>query len=415
MAEWIDPPVETDPGELAQESFDEFAERMPGWEPNPAAPETIILEDTAAMAAESRDVASRVPRAIGRFLGASLYGLPPTTAAPAHVDSTWTAQDAAGYTIEEGWAVGVRAAGDELVMFSVAEPVVIAPGQTTTPAGAVRLVAQQDAAAGNGLGGAGVAAELVESTDDQFAVVLTGETEGGADEEDEQAYLNRLAGELRLQSPRPILPPDFAVLARRVQPVGRALAVDLYKPADQPNPGDPEETNRPRSVTVVVAQADGEVVPAGTKEAVRALLDAMREVNFEVWVVDPTYTLVNVRFAGVALPGYEPDDVRQRAEAAVAAYLGPANFGRFAFGDEETWLRETRVRTSELIQVLNGVDGFWRLDQDVAPDGSPEDNALGIALAKDGSGYGVADVPLLGVGPLTRPGPVIVGTVVGAT
>lgn len=397
MAEYVSAPIETDEAALAEDALAELQDRVPGWEPHPAHPETLVIEATARMAAEVRDVASDVPDTIFRHFGASLAGLPPEDGAPATVGSTWTAIDAAGYTIDEGTVVGVRAAGDDLVLFEVLDTITIAAGSTTTAAGAVTLVAQDDGTQANGLGGAGVAAELVDALAWVSAVTLTGATGGGVDPETDAEYLNRLAEELALQAPRPIVPRDFAVMAKRVDEVDRALALDLYKPADQPNPGDPVETTRERSVTVVPIREDGEPVSAAALAAVDALLEAAREVNFEVWTMNPTYTTVSVTFTATAYPGWDAADVEARAEAAVAAFLSPASWGLPPYSDERTWTNDTRVRHYELVEALNRVDGLWRVDS--------------LSFGVQGGAQGTADLVMAGDAPLPRAG-TIAGSVV---
>lgn len=391
MPDYIAAAIETDPAALAEESFDDLAARVPGWEPHPAEPDTQILEETSAMAAEVRDVASESTEDIFMHFGASLVNLPPDAAVAATVASTWVAPDAAGYTIEEGWAVGLRAAGDELVQFVVQDTVVIPPGSAATAAGAVTLVSQEETASANGLGGPGIEAELVEAVNVDFTITTTALSDGGQDAEEPAAYRNRLARELALQTPRPILPDDFAVLARRIAEVHRALAIDLYKPAGVPLPGDPEETNRPRSVTVAVVKEDGTNVSAGGKAAVDALLQAMREWNFEVWVIDPTRTPVNVTWTGTAYPGWNPAEVQLAGDAALAAYLDPATFGQDPGTEEPTWIRDLYVRYGELYEVLNAVPGLWRVDS--------------LALSKNADPVVAnANVLLAGVAPLPEPG-----------
>jgi uncharacterized phage protein gp47/JayE len=63
-----------------------------------------------------------------------------------------------------------------------------------------------------------------------LTVTLDAPTAGGVDAESDADYLDRLHELLTLLAPRPILPNDFAVLARTVAGVGRATAIDLYNP-----------------------------------------------------------------------------------------------------------------------------------------------------------------------------------------
>lgn len=412
MAEPVSAGIETDPQELLQEAIETLQDRIEGWEPAPGSLDFILLEAFADMSAEVRDVASDVPAAIFRYFGAKLAGVPPIDAASAIASSTWTAIDDQGYTIAEGATVGVRAAGDDLVLFEVVSEVVIPPGQTQTGVGEVTLAAALEGAHANALGAPGGAAEPVDAELSWVdTVVLTGATAGGAAAEDDDAYLSRLADELTLQTPTPILPRDFAILARRVAGVHRALAIDLYKPADVPNPGNPVDANRPRSVTVAVVDEAGEALGAPVRAEVDALLQSMREVNFEVWVVDPAYTEVSVDFDAVSYPAWDPADVEARAVAAVEEYLSPGAWGTEPFSDEPTWTLETHVRHYELVEVLNRVEGLWRVTAiafgvERAASIEADDDTVTLAAHGYADADPIAFVELAGGG-----GPLVEGTV----
>lgn len=396
MAEYVNPGIETDPSALAELSFTDLAGRVSGWTPIPAEPDTQVLEEAGAMAAEVRDVASEVMTDIFRYFGASVAGLPPVAQAQATVASTWVAQDNAGYTIQAGWRVGIPTAGDELIEFEVQSNVVIAPGSTSTAAGGVTLVQVDGSADGNGLGGVGFHPSLIDSVPYSFTITLTGSTSGGADEEDDQTYLDRLRSELALQSPRPILPDDFAVLARRVTGVDRALAIDLYKPVDVPFVGSPADSARPRSVTIALVDANGAAVSGGVKTAVDTLLQSMREVNFEVWIIDPTYTTIDVQFTAVAFDGYDAPTVQAAAIAAVQDYLSAANWGLLPYSDDRVWIGDSTVRYLELAEVLNRVDGLRYV--------------TALTLGPSGGPYSTSDVVMSGVAPMPVAG-VVSGTV----
>lgn len=396
VAEYVNAGIETDPSALSETSFDELAARLAGWTPIPTEPDTVILEEVGAMAADVRDVASEVMTDIYRYFGASLASLPPVAEAQATVQSTWTAPNNAGYTIQAGWRVGIPAAGDELIEFEVQSSVVIAPGNTATAAGGVTLVQVDGSADGNGLGGVGQVVSLIDSVPYAFVITLTGATSGGADAESDEDYLDRLSAELALQSPRPILPNDFAVLARRVTGVDRALAIDLYKPADVPYVGSPADSNRPRSVTLALVDAAGAAVSGGVKSTVDDLLQSLREVNFEVWVIDPTYTTIDVSFTAAAYAGYDAPTVQAAAIAAVEDYLSAENWGLLPYSDERLWVSDDKVRYMEIAEVLNRVDGLRYV--------------TALTIGPGGGPLGTSDVTLAGVAPMPVAGSVL-GTV----
>jgi baseplate J-like protein len=375
MPEYIDPPLVTEPDDLAQEAFGFLEDNIAGWLPAPGNLEVWLVESLAQLAAELMDVASAVPTSIFKYFGGSILGLPEHPAQAATGVTTWTALDNAGYTIEAGTLVGIAAAGDELIPFEVQTEAVIPPGATTVAE--VIVVAVDPGKDANGLS---TPPEVIDPLDWVASVALDETTGGGVDEETDDEYLDRLRELATLLAPRPILPDDFAVLARTVNGVGRSLAIDLHN-------ADTDEDDVPRCVTVVVADEDGEPVGPAVRDEVDALLQAEREVNFLVFVVDPTYTDIDVAFTFSTYPTYDPADVGARAEAAVADYLSPAHFGEVPFGDQPAWLGDTKVRYLEVAEVLNRVEGLWY---------------VGTLTLNGGS----ADVALTGVGPLPRAGTV---------
>jgi Baseplate J-like protein len=386
--QFIQAPIETDPSALADDAKADFAVRLPGWQDNPAAPESIIVEEVAQMAAEERDVASDVPAAIFRFYGAKLQNLPPISAASATVHATVTAKNNAGYTIHQGDTLGLRSAGDELVLFDVVTDVTIPPGSTATAAGAVTLESQDQTADANNLSGT---FEIIDAGLDWIATAVTTDTSSsGADDEDDDTYLNRLAAVLALQSPRPILPNDFAVLYREsFTDVFRATALDGYNPADG-------TSGNARMVTVVGAQQNGSNVSSGTKTAAAALLTGMREANFIVNVADPTTTQVDVSFAAVKFSQFDPQDVHDRAVSALQAFLDPGTWGVPPFGEAPLWINQPKVLYQDISAVLNAVDGL--------------DHWTTLQIALHGAALGTADLTLPGVAPLAAAG-TITGTV----
>jgi hypothetical protein len=180
-------------------------------------------------------------------------------------------------------------------------------------------------------------------------------------------------------APRPILPNDFAVMAKQVPGVFRATAIDLY------NPGPPPANNVPRCVTVVVVGEDGNPVSAAIKQQVDDLLQSEREVNFLVFVIDPTYTVINVDFTVHPYPDYDGPTIVDAAKQAVADYLSPANFGAAPYGETPLWLSDNYVRYLEVAEVINRVEGLWYI----------------TALTVNG---GTADVALPGPGPMPEAG-----------
>ena len=388
MSSYIPVPVETEAVDLAGDSFDYLEAKVDGWTPSPGNLEAWLIESQAQIAAELRALVALVPDSIFAYFGSSILGLPPYPAVQASAVTTWTAVDAAGYTIEAGTVIAVTPPASQTgYAFALESDFTIPAGQTIGYAKVCRAL--EAGAAASGLTGDVVVIDPLSFID---SVTLDAPTSGGQDAETSDAYLARLSALLTLLTPRPILPQDFAVLAQRTIPaVARAVAIDLY------NPGPPVDANCPRCVTVAVVDVDGNALDAGTKAQVDALLQAEREVNFLVFVVDPSYTQIAVTFDVKSYPSFDPIDVRDRVIAALTSYFSPARWGVPPYGDQSarSWINQTSVRYLEVAEQINRVDGVHFI------------NTLTIGV--QGGSMGTVDVALTGIAPLTRPG-TIAGT-----
>lgn len=349
MSTYIDVPITTDPDTLAAQAFESIQENIPGWLPNDGNLETILIEALSLIASVLAFQASGEPTSIFRWFG-PLVGIFPIDAAQATVQTTWTAIDDQGYTIAAGTNVGIRTAGDQLVAFTVLSGVEILPGETTTDDGAVTLIAVLPGLAGSGIGTVGGTVEPLDPLDFVASIVQTGVTTGGVDAETDTAYLNRLRAELQLLSPRPILPADFAGLAVTVAGVYRAVAIDGY------NPGD-ETTGNPRMVAVAGMDADGNAIDSTLKSNVATYLEGLREVNFVVNTIDPTFTQIDVVYQVAVDAGFDDSDTLSAVDSAIQGFLSGVTWGLPAGGDQTTWENETVVRYLDLSYVVRRVAG----------------------------------------------------------
>lgn len=375
--QYVQYPLSADRQQIADRAIAQMEARLPGWEASPASVETILIEVLADEVATEVEVATDVPRAIFRAWG-PLVGVPPREALRATAHTTWTAANPAGYTIAAGTQAELAVTGSEGIGWEVAATVVIPPGQTSTAAGAVQLVALEPGEGANGHAGTMSPVEALAWVD---SITIVGTTGGGQAAEADDAYLARLSRELELIAPRPILPDDFAVLAARVAGVRRAVAIDGLDPSSG-------TTGHERMVTVAVADEDGQACAGPVKTAVDDLLQSMREVSFVVWVVDPTHTTVNVSFSARAWPGWDPTDVQIRAIQAVRDHLDPARWGMPPTGDDAAhggWRHLPVVRYLEVAAALDRVEGL--------------DHIVALTL-----GGGTADISLPGIAPLPQPG-----------
>lgn len=121
-------------------------------------------------------------------------------------------------------------------------------------------------------------------------------------------------------------------------------------------------TNQERKATVVAIDAAGESLSSAERTALETAMLAGVESGKLVYVREPSYGVVNVVFTATSYPDFTPASVEAAAEAAVASFLSPANWGIPRYGDQLRWLDEPLVRFREVIAVLESVEGLWHVD-----------------------------------------------------
>jgi len=450
---YIQLPVTTDPDDLVAAALDAIATAFPGWTSREGHLEVALLEQFAQMASTQALVAASMAVANFIYFG-SLVGITSQPGASASVTTTWTMIDNAGYTVPAGTILGFQVTGTDLVLFQTLADFTVAPGDTATDPGAIEVAALDVGSAANGI--AAGTMTLVDSLAFVASVVSTDTTSGGVDAETEDAYLDRLSAEMRLLTPRPILAEDFALLAPKTTGVFRALAIDGLYPgrtltdgattnasptftsvtadftADDVGrtltgtgiPGGTtiltvssgttvtmsanatatatgltvvlgDRTDAERAVAVAAVDASGVGVSPTIKAQLDADLQAKREVNFVVSVIDPTDTEIDVTYVAVASTGADSVTVKAAIDAALAAFLSPADWGGGS-DSPPVWTNVTVVRYLDVAHVIHSVAGV--------------DHITSLSIGAHGGSLGTSDVNLSGNAPLPTTG-TISGTV----
>ena len=230
--------VQSDPTVILDDSVDQLngtlsTAGMPGWTAADATMAVLILAAVAQIMADATQVSAVCLPAVFRAFGTQLFGVPYTNGAQASVTSTWTFTSPAptgGYTIAQGLTVFIDGQA-----FYTQTSTTTATSATTA---SITLVASQVGAAYNNLGGVDETLELQDGIDWVATVIALGVTSGGADQESDSDYQDRLVAELALQAPRPVVDSDFAAfvlsdlaLNATGVAVGRATAIDGFYPA----------------------------------------------------------------------------------------------------------------------------------------------------------------------------------------
>lgn len=352
MSDYIQLPITQNPDDIAESMYTRMTEFVPGWEPADGNLDVWIMQTTARIVADLAEIATDVPDTIFRFFGERILQVPFKDPTNAYFTATVTAVDDQGYTLPGATNIGVRRSHGDLVAFQSVGDTVIPPGDTSVTD--VLFVAIEGGAETSGLDTSIPNIRMIDPLPWVSSIEGDAITVGGEDGEDEDEYMDRLVDEARLMSPRPIVPVDFATMARRIDGVDRAYYINLYN----------AQTNTPnqeKCITLVVTDEDGEPVNSQTRADVDALLQSQREVNMLVFVVDAQYQSINVAWQVSCLPGYTPSDVQGRVTTALTTYLSPLEWGRVSEGTDPQaallWRVQNRIRYLEVSQVINNVEG----------------------------------------------------------
>lgn len=381
ISRFINYPFVTDATALARRAFAYLQGKVPGWQPSEGQLDTWILEAAADQAADIATLATEVDKGIFRFLG-PMFGVQPIEATTAIVATTWDLTDNLGHTIPAGTQVGIRDANGDLVPFLVLQDAIVPGGASATAAGAVLLVAVNPGLASSGLGAPGGNVELIDALAWVASISQVAATAGGQDAETDIAYLDRLAIELQTVSPRPILPNDFAILARNVAGVQRAVAIDGYDPVAL-------TFGNEREITIVAVDATGQPVAAPIKTNIQNYLGSMREINFIVNAMDATMHEIDVTTHVEVQSGYSTADVAARVTSAIEAFLNPAIWGITPTDDPNdplTWNNLTVIYYLDLANAIYNVVGVERVTL--------------LEMALHGGAQASVDLNLTGVVPL---------------
>jgi hypothetical protein len=117
---YISLPIIANPNTMIQQAIAAIQAQLPGWVPSEGHIEMILLEQFAAMAAQSANVAASASQAIFEYFG-QLVGINPNSGAPATALTTWTMVDNAGYTVPVGTVVGYQLLGNQISLFSTTQ------------------------------------------------------------------------------------------------------------------------------------------------------------------------------------------------------------------------------------------------------------------------------------------------------
>lgn len=347
MSAYVGAVVEFDAATIEQQVTEDLESKFEGWSPARGSLAAWLIKANARIKSIILGQAGTITRAAYKKLGETIAKAPPILAAPASVTSTWVFTDTEGHMIENGTEVEIAISGDETAGFRVVGDVEVPPGESSTAVGGVVLQAIEPGAARNGLSADPVLISALSLPIDSIS--LEGVTSGGVDEEDEDAYLDRLTEKLQTLSLSLILPRDFEINARDIAGVAFALCVPAYNYETK--------SEEPLAVTVIGRDAAGASLSAPVKEELQESQEAQLLSGVKYFVGDPTHTKVDVFASATALAGFEPAAVEAAVDAQLAEYLASANWGLSSTG----WVNRTTVYFNELIAEVDRVTGVDRV------------------------------------------------------
>jgi len=366
-----------DPTAIEDEIYEELQEQFPDWEPADGNLETWIIKALAFRMSELFEVTTDVADEIFVAYGA-LRNIDRFQPEEAVGTATFTVVNDAGYTIEAGLEIAVPRSGNDLIPFAVVDDVVIPQGETS---GDVAIQAVEPGVDGNGLTGT---CELIDPVNFVQDINITTPTEGGVEEEPLAEYLERLRERLLTASETPILPRDFEIIARTFHPfVERAVARDGYD-------ADEETEDNARTISIAVIDEEGEPLTSGQKETVGATLEALREVNWSIFIIDADYTEIDVTYDFETFQGYTKTDVAENVDEALTEFFSPRNWGNFGLDLPAGGTPSRFVRYFDVVALVDSVPGVDYINT--------------LTINADGDSPDTEDIELQGAVPLTRPG-----------
>ena len=400
MADYIELPLVADATALSDLGKDYLSDNIDGWTARPGNVESILLEADGQIGAEVVDQVAQIPPVIFAYYGEWLLGIGLREATPATSSVAMTFDAGAVSTAPEGTLIAApNPDGESYVFQTDAEVRSDAASRVTT------VTALEAGANANGCQGT---CEAIDTIDGLASVSMTAVASGGTDEENADDYLDRLSDALTILAPRPILPQDFATMARQVPGVGRALAIDGYQPGTNDNYAGPPPltvegtpvlagagaSNVERCVTTAIL-AEGGALPTQTlMHSTWLVLDGAREVNFLAYVIPPSMNTIDVQATVIRFPGYLDSEVQAAAEDMMRTWLDPETWGSETVGEESGWSRQTVARLYEAVDFLNRAGGVSYV--------------ASVQLRKAGGSFAAADVALTGVAPLATYGQILI-------
>jgi len=339
---------------------------LPGWVPNEANTEIIVIEGLALEIAEAIVAVNRLPGAVAvAILG--LIGVTRDLGAPPAATATITFGDLLGHTVPAGTRAHLALADGSAVTFLV-EP----PGLTVAPGGddgVVSLIGDTFTSAANGTP-AGTALVMADRVSFIDSIVLATDVADGRNPETDGEWRDRGVGRLSRLSETLVLPRHFVAAALEDPLVGIAIGLDSYDPGGAGVPGDD-----PGHMTVAVLDEAGAALSGPAKAALELSMEASALAILDVHVMDAVIVVVAVATTVVPTAGTVWATVHDSVVAAIEAYLDPIAWAERDGG--------ATIYHNEMVSLIDQVSGVDRVVSVTVAASSADYAIVGIAALPD--------------------------------
>lgn len=385
MADYIIEPLDTDAESIYRDFVEHVRGFYPDWNPSEAQLDVIIPRFFSQQTATVADMASRVQRAIYRYMGAYLENIPPLEGTPAGGTIQFHLIDSGQHTMDAGTYIGIADANGDIQRFQTLDDMFVPEG---SPDPTVNIQAVDEGAQGNGLSGP---VQLLEQFDWIESGYVVGYTSGGSDDEEDDVYIQRMTDNLSIPR-RPAYASDLEIMARNIPGVWRAAALDNFEDMG----GGSWAPNKEDSVAISAVDQNGEVIPDAVRDQLMEYLAQNLRQNFLLTWVPPTYNVIDVMYAAHAWPGSgDSETVETQVEDNLRVVLDPATAGQQTGSNEgsstiRSWVTVPIMRYLELTTAVENA--------------RPINYLATLSFRVNGGAYNPNDKDLNGIFPMTRMG-----------
>lgn len=318
-----------DPQAIFDAALARFIELAPTARPRNGSVETMLLEAFAIASADVIYALNRFPStAVEGIL--ALYGVPRFAGSPAEGTVTLTLDGTRTLTVEAGQRLSDPTTGLVLEVSTTTTGTSVSslavPCQTVTNGGAGNAIT------------AGSALDLLDAIPYVTAASVTTAFTGGADAEDDTAYIDRAATVLARVTSSLVLPSHFVAYLLQDARVTRATAIDLYEPGGT--------AGSDLGYLTTYTYGRGAQLSSTVREELRAAMQAICSAMVTVYVEQASIVTQNLALTVHALPGYSTATVSADVQAALATWMSP-----------EQWAWGRDIMQSEIIDIAADVTG----------------------------------------------------------